>query len=115
VPETFIADSRFDANGKPSGCGDQLNEVKQGILVVKGRVVAGAPTVHADWNPADRRDLRGDLRTRQQPANTCLSALADLDFNCLDWLFHTERHKLLKVEVTAGIANSEVARPNLEE
>ena len=113
-PEGSVADRRLDADRQPGGRRDGLDEVEQRVRGPEGAVRGGAGAVPITRNAAGLRDLRADLRLRQQAAGTRLGALTQFDLDRAN--LRTPRDGLLQprqAEAAVGLTAAEVAGADL--
>ena len=80
-PEGGVADRRLDADRQPGGRRDGFDEIKQCVRGSEGAVRGGAGAVPITRDAAGLRDLRADLRPRQQAAGAGLGALTQFDLD----------------------------------
>ncbi len=112
-PEIRFADGGLDADRKAGFRRQQFDEVEHAVDVGERSVPRGASAVLPHRDAADRRDFGGDLRRRQQAAETRLGALAQLDLNRLDGAARDHLSESFKVETAFGVPRAEVGRPQL--
>ena len=113
-PEGGVADRRLDADRQPGGRRDGLDEIKQCVRGPEGAVRGGAGAVPITRDAAGLRDLRADLRPRQQAAGAGLGALTQFDLDRAN--LRTPRDGLLQprhAEAAVGLTAAEVAGADL--
>ena len=113
-PEGGVADRRLDADRQPGGRRDGLDEIKQCVRSPEGAVRGGAGAVPIARDAAGLRDLRADLRPRQQAAGAGLGALTQFDLDRAN--LRTPRDGLLQprhAEAAVGLTAAEVAGADL--
>src|SRR5699024_10314782 len=81
--------------------------------VVERGVTRRAGAVLATRDPADLRDLLGDLGCGEQAAEPRLGALAEFDLDRADRVLLGEVHQLLDVEAPLGVPAAEVGGADL--
>ena len=104
----------FDADRQPGGRRDGLDEIKQCVRGPEGAVRGGAGAVPIARDAAGLRDLRADLRPRQQAAGAGLGALTQFDLDRAN--LRTPRDGLLQprhAEAAVGLTAAEVAGADL--
>lgn len=114
-PEAEVTDRRLDAHGQAGRVRESLDERDQPGHVGEGRVGRGARAVPVGGDTAHAGDLLRDLRCGQQPSETGLGALGQLDLDRPDGCLGDAREQPVEREVPGRVATAEVTGPDLED
>ena len=113
-PEAPVAHRGLDPHREPGGVGDLLDEVDEPRHAVELRMAVGAPHGHPHRHSPGLCDGRCDLGGGQDPAQTGLRPLAQLQLHCLDRSRVEAGQEGVHAEAPVGAASAEVAGAQLE-